>query len=130
MINCAAIKQSVLNMEYGFNRPESSIVLVPIVSLIFRKYQISHLVHTLKTTYTTPDQASFLLNSHSYQKINTIHKWHIFGGAVQTIFLVFLVAVHPLFLLPAAISFYELCSSLKGLTQDHIHFKGQWHIHK
>ncbi len=131
MINFQTIRQNIINTEYGFDKPKSLVVvLVPIVSLIFKKIQVSNLMSTLKATYTRPVQFSDLLDSREYTKIGTLHKWHAVGSLIQTISLLSLLTINPLFLIPAAFSMYELLNSVKGISSEEIKLDGQLHLKK
>jgi hypothetical protein len=130
MINFHTIKQSIIEMEYGWKKPRSLIILVPGLSLIFQKIQVSHLISTLKASYQKPDQFSALLNSREYAKLDTIYKWHTLGSLIQTISLLALTTLNPVFLLPAAFSIYEMYASAEGITHKVIQLDGQPHIVK
>lgn len=125
MLNFQAIRQSIINTDYGFDKPKSLIVLVPIASLIFQKIQVSNLINTLKNTYTRPHQCLDLINSREYKKLNTVHNWHVLGSLIQTISLLFLINFHPLFLIPAVFSIYELSSSANKIMHEVIQLDGR-----
>lgn len=118
MINFHTIKQNIIDMEYGWKKPQSLIILVPGLSLIFQKIQTSHLLNILKETYQTSDQSSALINSREYKKLDSIYQWHVLGSLIQTISLVALSIWNPVFLVPAAFSTYEMFVSAKGLTRE------------
>lgn len=128
MIHFQSIKQHILEMEYGFNRPKSLVVLIPGVSLIFLQIQASALRQTLNETYTKLDELSALSENPAYAKLDTIHTWHALGSLAQVILLLFLSTFHPLCLIPAAFSFYELYSSSRGVTREVVVTDGKLHI--
>ena len=93
--------------------------------MIFQKIQVSHLINTLKASYQRPDQA---LNSREYTKLDIINTLHAVGSLIQTISLLALTTLNPIFLLPAAFSIYEMYVSSKGITHKVIQLDGQLHI--
>lgn len=126
MVSFQAIKQNIVNMEYGLSKPSSLIVLFPVVSLIFRRMQVSHLLKTLQDTNPGPTE---LYKSTVYKKFETIYKAHALGSLIQTISLIFLSKYQPLFVLPIACSIYELLSSLRGMSYHEIEWnKGKLDI--
>ena len=122
MVSLQAIKQNIVNMEYGLSKPSSLIVLFPVVSLIFRRMQVSHLLKTLQDTNPGPTE---LLKSSVDKKFETIYKAHALGSLIQTISLVFLSKYQPLFALPIAFSIGELLSSLRGMAYYDLNWKSE-----
>lgn len=115
MVNFQSIKQTIINTDYGWNKPLSFIVLVPGASLIFQKIQVAHLISTLNLIYQKPDQFRALINSREYAKLDTLYQWHYVGSLIQIITLLVLSKLNPLFLLPTAISIYEQhCSNKRN----------------
>lgn len=123
MISFQAIRQSILDMEYRLDNRQSFLLLCPGVSLICEKIQIAALINKVESTYNNPSQTDDVLNSHEFAQINKIYKWHIYGSLIQTITTLFLAAIHPLFLVPAAVAFFEACYSFDGLTHQELTWK-------
>lgn len=113
MLDCASIRQKIANIEYGFN-PASLVVLVPGLSLIVQKIQSSQLLDTLRANYSEPAQASALLASREYAKLDTVFKYHVTGSFIQTIFFAALSALHPLFVVPTLLAAYGSYSAVNS----------------
>ncbi len=117
MIYFNAIKEATKNveLEYGWNKPQTFIVLIPVISLVFLKIQIYHLKDKLKLdypNYRARNQFYNLWESREYKKIEDICKWHKLGSHIQSIALCALSCFNPLFLLPMVFSICELSYTL------------------
>lgn len=122
MVNLQTIRQSIIKIDYGFNNPKSLLVLCPGVSLICQKIQMGALIETLENRYHKPHKIEEICTSDEFYKIRKICKWHLLGSLIQTISLLFLANVQPLFLIPAAISLYQAFSSFNGISRESIRF--------
>ena len=109
-----SITQSIVDTKYGWAQPGSLIVLVPIMSLIFQKIQVAHIQETL-SGYPV-EQMESLRQSLEFKKLDTIYAWHTLGSLIQTIVLLALSRIYPLFLIPASCAIYELCCSFVKLN--------------
>lgn len=115
MITLNAIRQNIISMEYGFTKPKSLVVLIPVVSLIFQKIQVSEHMLTLNTASNTSYEY-WAVDNPQHLKLDSIYKWHGIGSLIQTIILVSLLTFHPLFLIPTVFSIYEMYTCSKGIT--------------
>jgi|688.fasta_scaffold04683_6 hypothetical protein len=98
----SAIKRGIGNLEFGWTKPVTLVTCIPVVSLIVQKIQLNHHQQT----------GDFKL-----EKLHAINKWHALGSLVQTICLLALSILYPIFLLPAAISAFQLYLSFNGMKE-------------
>lgn len=129
MFNIGSIKQKFEQMNYGCST-HTLILLVPAVSLLAQKLQVAQLFRVLKENYRQPSTLQALFGSREYKKLNSVFRWHAIGSLIQVVSLIALARFSPLFLIPAAISMYELYSALKGICHEVIYFNGGLHIHR
>jgi hypothetical protein len=111
------IREGMAKMEYGCNL-QSLIVFIPVASLIALKAQHSYLHNVIKeaTKDCTPEETlKFKMLSLEWEELHSAACYHILGSTIQTITLLALATLHPLFLAPCLLSFYEACSSCHQL---------------
>jgi hypothetical protein len=110
------IKERMAHIDYGCNL-QSSIVFVPILSLVALKVHKFHILNeSQKTPYATFDQAGAVLDSQS-KKLTNAACCHLVGSLIQVITLIVLrTFLHPLFAIPFLwCSVAELMSSIYQL---------------
>jgi|694.fasta_scaffold04683_7 hypothetical protein len=107
--NVSNLRQSIINMQYGWTKPATLVVLIPVVSLIVQRMQLNHL-----------QQAQDIQRKSKIDRLDTINKWHTFGSLIQTICLIALSFFYPLLLVPAAISIIQMYASSRGLVHQEI----------
>jgi hypothetical protein len=100
------IENKLAHLEYGPNF-QSLIVLIPGISLIAQRIQNSHLRSNIEANKY--DEQIFYREG---RKLQTLGLYHCVGDLVQTIALLALAAINPLFMLPAILPIYGLWTSL------------------
>jgi hypothetical protein len=108
----------MIHIDYGFHNPQSLIVLVPVVSLIVEKQQVSHLQEKLNTNYAKPEQFRDFLKSREVIQLDRIFKWHALGSLVQMIGLLALSFFFPIALFLTFVPIYEAYYSSKGIVMQ------------
>ncbi len=106
----------MINIDYGFHNPQTLIVLVPVVSLIVEKKQVSYLHDKLNTNYSKPEQFRDFLKSREVVQLDSIFKWHSLGSLVQMIALLALSFFFPIALFLAFVPMYEAYYSSRGIV--------------
>lgn len=112
MVSLQAIKQSLVDIEYGWNAG-SLVVLVPGLSLLVQKMQRAQLIESLKSQNFSVEQSQSFYNSREFKKLDTIAYVHAVGSMIQLAAFIVLSTMTPYALIPAAVSLYQLytCSS-------------------
>ena len=76
----ASIRQSIENIDYAWNKPQTYLVLVPVLSLLIQKVQIAALKLFIPRPQTPHDATTQLAKLDKFKKITV---WHIAGSCVQ-----------------------------------------------
>ncbi len=85
-MNFSGIRQSLENIDYAWNKPQTYLVLVPGLSLIIKNIQLAEVLPLPpinNVILISPNEAIQL--EASSRKFATICKWHFGGSIIQMI---------------------------------------------
>ncbi len=77
MFNIASVKEKIQNIEYGWNKPASYLVLVPVISMIVQNIQRSYFK---ERSANSRDGQEFLEFNN---RVAQMHNWHWTGAVIQ-----------------------------------------------
>lgn len=113
-----AIRQTIVDMNYGWTNPTSIIVLIPVVSLIFQHIQKESFLKILNANYQQVHQIPAAQTSHEFIKLDKLHTWHRMGHMIQGICSVALAALYPPLLMILPLSVYGMSVSYHGTIHE------------
>ena len=132
-MNLSNIRTQLENISYEWKKPQTYLVLVPGLSLIIQKIQLSSTLplinkftqqkanDTLPLIHKVTQQNADEENSNS-RKFANICKWHLRGSMIQIVVSIIAIKVlaSPIFALITLLAAYEMADTLIKSLKHHV----------
>ncbi len=114
------IQQSINNIDYAWNKPQSYLALIPGISLLIQKIQLAKILPLINNMHPpkiddSSQEKGISKDEGIVRKYSNLSKWHVRGSLISLIASIALINIYPLVtFIGAGLSLFQMINILRA----------------